>query len=333
MAKKIQKKKPAPKPAAPPRPKDFLDMIAPSAVKFNTDCAIIGGAYHAFLSLRGYAASTEELALLSRLGAKDGVNISLYARQVTAAEEKQIIQNASNKNRLTRSNTNDLQQSVAAESDLQDVAALVTQMHRSREPLIHCAVFIDISTPDMAKLSTLKDFVTAELARSKITPDPLLLRQREGFQSANPAGFNAFGSQFERVLPAGSVANLYFFNYSGKTDPLGFYVGRDRYGSNVIVDLDRRAEDKTTASVLILGNSGQGKSYLLKLLLCNILESGKSAICLDPEHELIDLCANLGGCFVDLMDGRYRINPLEPKAWDVGAPSEAGSMGRGAAAQ
>ena len=317
MAKKIQKKKPAPKPAAVPRPKDFLDMAAPSAVKFNTDCSIIGGAYHAFLSLRGYAASTEELALLSRLGAKDGVNISLYARQVTAAEEKQIIQNASNKNRLTRSNTNDLQQSVAAESDLQDVAALAAQMHRSREPLIHCAVFIDISAPDMAKLSTLKDFVTAELARSKITPDPLLLRQREGFQSANPAGFNAFGSQFERVLPAGSVANLYFFNYSGKTDPLGFYVGRDRYGSNVIVDLDRRAEDKTTASVLILGNSGQGKSYLLKLLLCNILESGKSAICLDPEHELIDLCANLGGCFVDLMDGRYRINPLEPKAWSV----------------
>ena len=292
-------------------------MAAPSVVKFNTDQAIIGCGYHAFLTLRGYAASTEELALLSRLGAKDGVNLSLYARQVTAAEEKQIIQNASNKNRLTRSNTNDLQQSVAAESDLQDVAALVTQMHRSREPLIHCAVFIDISAPDQARLSTLKDFVTAELARSKLTPDPLLLRQREGFQAANPTGFNAFGSQFERVLPASSVANLDFFNYSGKTDPRGFYVGRDRYGSNVIVDVDRRAEDKTTASVLILGNSGQGKSYLLKLLLCNILESGKSVICLDPEHELIDLCANLGGCFVDLMDGRYRINPLEPKAWSV----------------
>ena len=327
MAKKGQKKKPAPKSAAPSKPKDFLDMAAPSLVKFNTDQAIIGCGYHAFLALRGYAASTEELALLSRLGAKDGVNLSLYARQVTAAEEKQIIQNASNKNRLTRSNTSDLQQSVAAESDLQDVAALVAQMHRSREPLIHCAVFIDISAPDQAALSTLKDFVTAELARSKLTPDPLLLRQREGFQAANPAGFNAFGAQYERVLPAGSVANLYFFNYSGKTDPQGFYVGRDRYGSNVIVDLDRRDEDKTTASALILGNSGQGKSYLLKLLLCNILESGKSVICLDPEHELIDLCANLGGCFVDLMDGRYRINPLEPKAWDVGAPIEAQRSG------
>ena len=131
MAKKMQRKKPAPKPPVPSKPKDFLDMAAPSVVKFNTDHAIIGGGYHTFLALRGYAASTEELALLSRLGARDGVNLSVYARQVTAAEEKQIIQNASNRNRLTRSNTSDLQQSVAAESDLQDVAAL-NEMFRQR---------------------------------------------------------------------------------------------------------------------------------------------------------------------------------------------------------
>ena len=157
--------------------------------------------------------------------------------------------------------------------------------------------------------------MSAELVRSKLDADRLFLRQREGFLAVNPAGRNVFATQFERVLPAGSVANLFPFNYSGKTDPKGFYVGRDRYGSNVIVDLDRRAEDKTTASVLILGNSGQGKSYLLKLLLCNILESGKSVLCLDPEHELIDLCAQLGGCFIDLMSGQYRINPLQPKLW------------------
>jgi ABC-type transporter Mla maintaining outer membrane lipid asymmetry ATPase subunit MlaF len=36
----------------------------------------------------------------------------------------------------------------------------------------------------------------------------------------------------------------------------------------------------------VLGNSGQGKSYLLKLILCNILESGKNAICLDPSTNM-----------------------------------------------
>lgn len=318
MAKKQikRKKKAALKPEAVP-PKDFLDMIAPAAVKFNTDSYILGGAYHCTLALRGCPTSTEGLALLRHLGEKSGVTLRIYTRQVTPAEENAILHNATNKSRMERGNTNDMKQSITAEANLQDVAALITTMHRNREALVHCAVFIELSARDSDSLRTLRDDVTAELTRSKLNADRVLLRQREGFLASNPAGSNVFGSLYERVLPASSVANLFPFNYSGKNDPNGFYVGRDRYGSNIIVDLDRRAEDKTTASVLILGNSGQGKSYLLKLLLCNILESGKSALCLDPEHELIDLCANLGGCFADLMSGQYIINPLEPKLWDT----------------
>lgn len=324
MAKKVQKKtnKRAPAKPSEPRVKDFLDLIAPTAVKFNTDHYICGGTYRCTLALRSYPTSTEELALLRRLGEKSGVTLSIYNRQVTVAEENKIIHNAENKNKLDRGSTSSMKQAVTAEANLQDVAALIASMRKNSEPLIHCAVFIELSARDLDSLRALRDEVTSELIRSKLGADRLLLRQREGFLSSNPAGRNAFGSQFERVLPAKSVANLYPFNYSGKTDPNGFYIGRDRYGSNIIVDLDRRADDKTTANVLILGNSGQGKSYLLKLLLCSILESGKSAICLDTEHELVDLCSNLGGCFIDLMSGQYRINPLEPKLWDDGSEGD-----------
>ena len=101
MAKKVQKKKKSSaKPVTTPQPKDFLDMTAPSVVKFNTDHAIVGGVYRSFLALRGYPATTESLALLRHLGEKSGVNLTIYTRQVTAAEEKQIINNASNKNRM-----------------------------------------------------------------------------------------------------------------------------------------------------------------------------------------------------------------------------------------
>ena len=84
------------------------------------------------------------------------------------------------------------------------------------------------------------------------------------------------------------------------------------------MDFDRRAEDKTTSNILILGNSGQGKSYLLKLLLTNIRESGKRVICLDPESAYEELSEALGGCYIDFMSGQYTINPLEPKAWSDG---------------
>jgi type IV secretory pathway VirB4 component len=150
-----------------------------------------------------------------------------------------------------------------------------------------------------------------------------MLRQQQGFISVMPSGWNVFGDQFERVLPASSVANLYPFNYSGKTDPRGFFLGRDKFGSNIIADFNRRDEDKTNASILILGNSGQGKSYLLKLILCNLRESGMHVICLDAEMELEELTNNLGGCFIDLMGGEFIINVLEPKTWDeTGDPKD-----------
>ena len=174
----------------------------------------------------------------------------------------------------------------------------------------------------LAALKLLQTDVLTELVRSKLNVDRLMLRQQEGFVSVMPAGRNAFGAQFERVLPASSVANLYPFNYSGKTDPHGFYIGKDKYGANILVDFDKRDDDKTSANILILGNSGQGKSYLLKLLLLNFLEAGKSVISLDVEHEQKDMCETVGGCFMDLMGGVYRINPLEPKCWDDGSGPE-----------
>lgn len=233
-------------------------------------------------------------------------------------EEDRIIQNATNKNKMNRANTNDTKQMVTAEGNLQDVYEMVNSMRKKREPLIHCAVFIELCAHTSERLDRLQSEVISELMRAKLNVDRLRLRQQQGFCCVRPGGYNIFGPQFERVLPASSVANLYPYNYSGKTDGHGFYVGKDKYGSNILVDLDQRDEDKTSASVLILGNSGQGKSYLMKLLMLNVLEAGKSVISLDVEHEQKDMCEAVGGCFVDLMGGKYIINVLEPKCWSTG---------------
>lgn len=300
------------------RGKDFLDMIAPSVIKFFTDYFICGNTYRCVWALREYPTSTSEQAILRYLGEKDGVSLRIYTRHVSAAEEKRIIANAANKNRMQRSSTNDLQQTVAAESNLQDVTQLVADMHRNREPLLHVAVYIEMIAGSLDDLKNLQTEVQTELVRSKLNVDRLMLRQQHGFMCVMPSGWNVFREQFERVLPASSTANLYPFSFSGKTDENGFYLGRDKFGSNVIVDFNKRADDKTNANALILGNSGQGKSYLLKLVLTNLRESGKRIICLDPEIEYRDLTENLGGCFIDLMTGEYIINVLEPKSWSDG---------------
>ena len=294
----------------------YLDSIAPGVVKFEVDHYIFGNTYRCVWALREYPASTESQAILRHLGEKSGVTLRLYCRQVSPGEEDRIIDNANKKNKLDGSDPNKLRQAVEAESNLRDVAELVHKMHREHEPLLHCAVYLEMTADSMEHLRQLQTDVLTELVRCKLNVDKLLLRQKQGFYCASPVGYNALGREFERVLPAGSVANLYPFNYSGKTDPNGFYIGKDKYGSNIVVDFDRRDSDKTSANILILGNSGQGKSYLMKLLICNLLEAGKSVVSLDAEHELEELCDKLGGCFIDLMAGEKRINVLEVRCWN-----------------
>lgn len=309
------------------RTKDFFDMILPGTIKFLSDHYIVGDSYRCVWAIREYPPSTEEQAILSQLADRSGVTLRIYHRLVESMEQRKIIQNATRRNKLKSGGT-DVNETIEAEGNLQDVIELLANLRKNREPLLHCSVFIELKARNMDALKELQSEIAMELTRSKISVDRLTLRQKEGFLSVLPVGANQFGAQYERVLPASSVANLYPFNFSGKTDPRGIYIGRDKFGTNILVDFDRRAEDKTTSNILILGNSGQGKSYLLKLILTNLRESGKQLICLDPESEYEELCSALGGCYIDFLSGEYTINPLEPKAWndstddvDPGAPA------------
>jgi len=299
------------------RTKDFFDCILPGTIKFMSDHYILGDSYRCVWAIREYPPTTEEQAILAQLADRSGVTLRIYHRLVESVEQRKIVQNATRRNKL-KTGSNDMNETIEAEGNLQDVIELLANLRKNKEPLLHCSVFLEMKAKSLDALKELQSDISMELTRSKISVDRLTLRQKEGFLSVLPTGYNQFGAQFERVLPASSVANLYPFNFSGKTDPHGLYIGRDKYGTNILVDFDRRAEDKTTSNILILGNSGQGKSYLLKLLLTNIRESGKRVICLDPECEYEELSEALGGCYIDFLSGEYTINPLEPKAWTDG---------------
>ena len=116
-AKKPEKKKR--KRRAKPREleKDFLDMIAPTTIRFGSDTFLCGNTRRCVWALREYPVQTEEQALLRHLGEKNGVNLHIYARRLSLVDENKIFENATNKNKL-ESNTGDLRQIMTAKSNL-----------------------------------------------------------------------------------------------------------------------------------------------------------------------------------------------------------------------
>ncbi|MHB1154974.1 MAG: hypothetical protein ACYC00_21940 [Eubacteriales bacterium] len=180
--------------------KDFFDMIAPTTIKFNVDHYICGDTYRCVWAVREYPPQTTDQTILCRLGDKEAVTLHIYSRYVDNMEQIKIIQNATRKNKML-STSNDVQENVTAEGNMEDVIELLSKMRKSKEPLLHCAVFIELTAYSYDKLKEIETEVAMELTREKITIDRLTMRQKEGFLSVMPCGHNAFEKQFERTLP------------------------------------------------------------------------------------------------------------------------------------
>ena len=179
------------------RTKDFFDMILPGTIKFLSDHYIVGDSYRCVWAIREYPPTTEEQAILSQLADRNGVTLRIYHRLVESMEQRKIIQNATRRNRL-KSGGNDVSETIEAEGNLQDVIELLANLRKNKEPLLHCSVFIELKAKGMEKLKELQSDIAMELTRSKISVDRLTLRQKEGFLSAVPTGFNQFGAQYDK---------------------------------------------------------------------------------------------------------------------------------------
>ena len=294
--------------------KNFVDLVAPSIMNFkHSNYYIVGNTYRTVCAIRTYITQTQQQALLKALGEKEGVTLHIYNRIVNPAERKKIIDNAERASKSKVNNSSKMSEATEGIEGLKDLQHILSSSYKTNEMLLHCAVYIEAMAYSYDDLKVVMDSVLQVLVDARLTKDSLLLQQRDGFTSVAPFGQNMFKTEFERILPATSVANLYPFSYSGLTDPHGNLIGKDVNGSNILIDFDRRQADKTNGHIAIFGNSGEGKSWLTKLQICNFRQAGKKLYSIDVESEFFDVTTNLGGTNVDMMTGKYYINVLEPK--------------------
>ena len=174
-----RKEKPlTPEQAATIRTKDFFDCILPGTIKFQSDHYIVGNSYRSVWALREYPPTTEEQAIFARLADRSGVTMRMYLRRVSDAERNKIINHAQRRNRM-KSGSNDLQETVEAEGNLQDVIDMLMDLNRQSEYLLHCAVFIELKAKTPEALSNLQSEVNMELLRSKLSMSSELSEKQE----------------------------------------------------------------------------------------------------------------------------------------------------------
>lgn len=111
-------------------------------------------------------------------------------------------------------------------------------------------------------------------------------------------------------IQTNSLAAGFPFQGDVRQEEKGLFLGENSLPA--FIDFFKRDQSHVNSNMVILGQSGSGKSYATKTILTNLASDGARVFVLDPEAEYISLAKNLGGVSIDASNGlRQRINPFE----------------------
>ncbi|WP_020499160.1 VirB4 family type IV secretion system protein [Sciscionella marina] len=211
----------------------------------------------------------------------------------------------------------------------EDAAELSRRIARGEGRLFKFGLYLTVHAPDEKTLAEEVSALRSLCASLLLDAKPATYRALQGWVSTLPLGLDSLG--LKRTFDTAAVSAAYPFTSPDlpPTDPSATAPAGVLYGYNVgssgLVHWDRFACDNFNS--VILGRSGSGKSYLVKLETLRSLyrhirtndsdagggwaAEGVQAFIIDPEDEYARLAAQVGGTYVHLGAGGVRLNPFD----------------------
>ena len=293
--------------------------LAPKGMTFNSSDFIISDKYATILSVLSYPKYITQGYLSSLTSGMAGVKIVI--KHIPVAFE--VVSKMLNKQLL------DLNERYQKESD-------PTYQERIRQDYESLENFIKVITTNQSKVFDfqLHIMITAdtkeELERTKIQLKstleamemravPLRFEQEKVLKSCLPIFEKQdIEDRIGTPIPSPTLAAMYPFVFDSiKDQGLSCLLGVDFSGGIILFNQFlyqiKKEHNRNNANMIILGNSGSGKSTAGKLLLRSHVRNGYKIIAIDPEGELEPMARLYNGDFIDLGRGGEfgMINPLE----------------------
>ncbi|HVK20025.1 MAG TPA: DUF87 domain-containing protein [Actinokineospora sp.] len=199
----------------------------------------------------------------------------------------------------------------AATEDAYDLSARVA---RGEGKLFRIGLYITVHATTEQALADDVAAVRALCASLLMDAKHVTYRSLQGWTATLPMGLDpiAMRRTFDTAALAAAFpftsADLPAADPASVSAPSGVLYGLN-LGSQSLVHWDRFQQDNHNA--VVLGRSGSGKSYLVKLELLRSLYRGIEVCVVDPEDEYRRLCESVGGTYIQLGAPNVRVNPFD----------------------
>ncbi|OGK12638.1 hypothetical protein A3C98_00705 [Candidatus Roizmanbacteria bacterium RIFCSPHIGHO2_02_FULL_37_15] len=195
----------------------------------------------------------------------------------------------------------------AVQVALDDALALQAELAKGAERFFQFGLYITVPAESLEELDRVSKEIDSVLSSLLIIAKQATLEMEEGFKSTLPMFYDKLSVW--RNVDTTSLAMTFPFATASLTKNEGILYGINQHDGSLII-FDRFTLEN--ANSVILGKSGGGKSFLVKLESLRLLMMGVDVLIIDPENEYQKLTQSVGGEFVVFStSSQYKINPFD----------------------
>ena len=285
------------------------DLLAPSFVEVDFTHLKIDEKFYRTLYVVGYPRYVAANWLYSLITFDHPLYISMY---IYPTESKSVLDELKRKiAEMEATIESDVKAGKVVDPTVQvaldDAFALQAELAKGSERFFQFGLYITIPADTKEELETITKEVDSSLSSILVIAKQAILEIEEGFKSTLPM----FSDKLSvwRNMDTTSLATTFPFATASLTRNEGILYGINQHDGSLII-FDRFTLEN--ANSVILGKSGGGKSFFVKLEALRLLMMDIDVIIIDPENEYRKLTETMGGEFVVFSTtSQYKINPFD----------------------
>ncbi len=287
----------------------LADLLAPSSVEVDFRYIRVGDKYYRTFFVVGYPRYVSANWLQPLIDFDHTLDISMFIYPTSSADVLSDLRRKIAEMEATISSESEQGKVVDPKvtAALQDALSLQEELAKGVERFFQFSLYVTVSAEDITKLDEASKVLQTTLASILLLAKTATLQMEEGFKTTLPIGQDRLF--LTRNMDTTSLASTFPFTSATLTQDKGVMYGINEQNGSLII-FDRFSLEN--ANEVVLGKSGAGKSFLIKLEIMRQFMFGTDVIVVDPEGEYGKLAATLGGEEVAFTPSSpVKINPFD----------------------
>lgn len=267
----------------------FFSDIYPSEVYIKHNYISVDNKYISTIIITNYPSFFKSFEIIDALNTLSNSQTTVFLSKQDKIELlKQLTKViATSKEEMITSHENRIDRDLLL-NKVEMAKKLRNEIQVNNQEVYKISIYITINDKELAALKFKQKKVLNFLYTKQIMARPSNFKQKEAYITSIPLCFQdkVLGNIISKYMTTKSIANIFPFYTKSMMQEDGIIIGK--HDQEVCI-FDIFNKKHSNYNMCILGSSGSGKSYFVKLMILRNLYKGNKQIIFDPEGEYISI--------------------------------------------